>query len=335
MSAKPLVSLLVLAYNQERYIDQAIDGALAQKYEPLEIIFSDDASSDGTWARIQARAEEYSGPHRIRIRREPTNVGTLDHVLNAVEESNGELLVLAAGDDISYPERVARLVELWKNSGADAVCSGLDIIDEQGKIEVAGVKGTGGGQPRKWFGYPADQDLIKGCTAAYSRQLFHGLPRSGTHVLHEDIVMNSWMIVKERQVARFDEPMIGYRRHFEAISYSGVGESYKSWLRAENCRIAHSSDYIRLYDYLLKLLPSVDSSLSDEQLEKAATGIERARELALLRSEYYQAGIFRRIQKIADSRYRSERKNLAARLFGPNIYARLKAAANWLPRRAT
>jgi len=45
---RPLVTFALVAYNQEQYIREAVEGAFAQTYEPLEIILSDDCSSDRT-----------------------------------------------------------------------------------------------------------------------------------------------------------------------------------------------------------------------------------------------------------------------------------------------
>ncbi len=53
---RPLVSFVLLAYNQERYVEEAIAGAFAQDYSPLEIILSDDCSTDGTYAIMQRMA---------------------------------------------------------------------------------------------------------------------------------------------------------------------------------------------------------------------------------------------------------------------------------------
>jgi glycosyltransferase involved in cell wall biosynthesis len=49
-SDAPLVTLVLFAYNQEKFIRQAMEGAFAQTYQPLEIIVSDDSSPDGTFA---------------------------------------------------------------------------------------------------------------------------------------------------------------------------------------------------------------------------------------------------------------------------------------------
>ena len=50
----PLVSFCVKCYNQERYIGEALEGVFAQTYRPLEIVISDDASTDRSWEIIQA-----------------------------------------------------------------------------------------------------------------------------------------------------------------------------------------------------------------------------------------------------------------------------------------
>lgn len=46
MADKLLISFVLIAYNQERFIREAVEGAFSQTYSPLEIILSDDASSD-------------------------------------------------------------------------------------------------------------------------------------------------------------------------------------------------------------------------------------------------------------------------------------------------
>ncbi|MEO5658257.1 MAG: glycosyltransferase, partial [Polaromonas sp.] len=45
----PLVTFVLFAYNQKKFIAEAVNGALSQTYSPLQIILSDDASTDGTY----------------------------------------------------------------------------------------------------------------------------------------------------------------------------------------------------------------------------------------------------------------------------------------------
>lgn len=62
---KPPVTLALFAYNQERFITEAVEAAFAQTYQPLEIIISDDGSSDKTYDTILSLVQRYQGPHTV------------------------------------------------------------------------------------------------------------------------------------------------------------------------------------------------------------------------------------------------------------------------------
>src|SRR5574344_1400791 len=116
--ASPVVSFCLFAYNQEKYISKAVHAALAQTYSPLEVVLSDDHSPDGTFEIMRRIAAEYRGPHRIILNRNERNLGLVAHINRVVAQcASGELLVLAAGDDWSKPERTATLVRRWEECG--------------------------------------------------------------------------------------------------------------------------------------------------------------------------------------------------------------------------
>ena len=130
----PLVTFAIFAYNQEKYIRQAVVGALSQEYEPLEIILSDDSSDDSTFDLMKTMAAVYKGRHRLIVRKNIKNMGLASHVNTVVNESNGDILVLAAGDDISLPDRTSVSVRLLtENPKATAVLLSGDLIDQDGK----------------------------------------------------------------------------------------------------------------------------------------------------------------------------------------------------------
>lgn len=108
------VSLLLTTYRHGPYVEAALDGALSQSHGPLEIIVSDDASPDDTWARIEARVSTYRGPHRVVLQRHPVNIGNRANLMSAVRRATGRLHVLAHGDDIPAASRVQRLVQVWQ-----------------------------------------------------------------------------------------------------------------------------------------------------------------------------------------------------------------------------
>ncbi|WP_292073784.1 glycosyltransferase family 2 protein [Mesorhizobium sp.] len=114
---RPLITFALFAFNQEKYISEAVEGAFSQTYERLEIILSDDCSSDRTFEIMQEMAAEYKGPHRVLVRRNTFNLGTALHAQSAFSQSSGALLVVAAGDDISAPERVEVMFQAWAKAG--------------------------------------------------------------------------------------------------------------------------------------------------------------------------------------------------------------------------
>lgn len=103
----PLVTFALLAYNQETYISEAVEGAFSQTCEPLQIILSDDCSTDRTFDIMRRMASHYKGRHHVVLNRNRQNQGIAVHFDNVVRRSNGEIVILAAGDDISLPNRAS------------------------------------------------------------------------------------------------------------------------------------------------------------------------------------------------------------------------------------
>ncbi len=120
---KPLVSFCVMCYNQERYIGEALEGAFAQTYRPLEIVISDDASSDRSWEVITKAVEEYRrrpDAAEVVLNRNEKNQGDLGNWITLCSLAKGRLLVKADGDDVSLPERTERIVSAWVADGCRA-----------------------------------------------------------------------------------------------------------------------------------------------------------------------------------------------------------------------
>ncbi len=123
-SEGPLVSFCVKCCNQERYIGEALAGAFAQTYRPLEVIVSDDASSDKSWEIIEASVAAYRRTPNaapVVLNRNGANLGNLGNWLVICSLAKGELLVKADGDDVSFPERTAKIVEAWRADGSRAM----------------------------------------------------------------------------------------------------------------------------------------------------------------------------------------------------------------------
>lgn len=118
-----LVSFCVKCCNQERYVGEALEGAFSQTYRPLEIVISDDASTDRSWEIIETSVAAYrrrpdAAP--VVVNRNSSNLGNLGNWLAICSLAKGELLVKADGDDVSLPERTTRIVDAWRADGSRA-----------------------------------------------------------------------------------------------------------------------------------------------------------------------------------------------------------------------
>src|SRR5580698_5008907 len=129
---RPLLTFAVCSYNQERFIREAVEAALAQTYSPLEIILSDDCSTDRTFEIMRELAAAYRGPHQVVLNRNPVNFGLGRHLNRMMELVHGEFFVAAAGDDVSLPARTEMVYQAWERSGRKArmiQCGTIDIDD--------------------------------------------------------------------------------------------------------------------------------------------------------------------------------------------------------------
>jgi len=215
-----LVTFYVMAFNQERFIREAVEGALRQTYSPLELVLSDDCSTDNTFAIIQEVVSAYSGPHRIVLNRNERNLGISEHLNRIVELSTGELIVAADGDDVSRPERTARCVDVWLKHGKPAaLVAGVSCIDGNGTRTRDGA----------WFtrylpaapetrtasllrfskeGAPA----LSTCSAALSREMWEAFGPLPEGIWFEDsiISLRAWLFDR---IVYIPEPLVDYREH--------------------------------------------------------------------------------------------------------------------------
>ena len=235
----PLVTFALFAYNQEKFIREAVEGAFAQTYEPLEIILSDDCSTDRTFEIMQEMAAAYHGPHRVRAVQTPHNLGVVQHVLLRGREAAGDIVVLAAGDDISLPERVTRHVPCYADAKVWAVCTGFHLIDENGSVISenetipVGFRGI-----RKFQTYIKKRiPVIQGSTASYKKDAFNLIDVSDRINFAEDNLFNFIIPASGYDIRSIYDPLIMYRVH--AAAWANRPQEVKDWHDYE-VRSAHA-----------------------------------------------------------------------------------------------
>ena len=208
----PRVSLVLLAYNQERVVEAAVRACLAQEFEPLEIVLSDDASIDATFACLQAAAAQYRGPHQVVVRRNEANLGVGEHYNQLVQATHGELIVTAAGDDVSVPDRVARLVQAWEATGrrADLIASHLIDMDDQGVLHDE-IRVDDLSTYRDVADWAGRRPYIVGAGHAFTRRMMQRFGPLGSGVFYEDQIMVFRAIAGGGAIT-VHAPLVHYRR---------------------------------------------------------------------------------------------------------------------------
>lgn len=123
-SSQPLVSVCMIAYNQEAFIEESLVSALEQNYERLEVVVADDASRDGTQKVIRRVAERYGD--RLRPLLSDVNVGITKNSNRALRACRGDFVAFQPGDDVFLPGKVQAQVRWFQEDDRRTLC-GHDV----------------------------------------------------------------------------------------------------------------------------------------------------------------------------------------------------------------
>lgn len=235
-AARPLVTFALFAFNQETYIRDAIEAALAQDYSPLEIILSDDCSTDRTYEVMEMSVKDYSGPHRVLLNRNTTNLGANGigaHVNKVVEMASGELFVFAAGDDISDSSRVSKIVNMWVASEkpTGSIHSAVEAISDDPRVSGRRIGGCEG------FG---EQSLVEciasgakgllGASHAITRNVFEIFGPLPASTYFEDRTL-AFRSLLAGSVLYCPEALVKYRVSDDSLCGQGIYDDSARWER--------------------------------------------------------------------------------------------------------
>lgn len=200
-------------YNGEKYLKEQLDSILQQLGEKDEVVISDDGSADHTAAIIRSYAVADA---RIRLVAGP-GLGIKQNIAHAVSQAQGAYIFLADQDDVWKPEKVKRVLEVFREKKCHVVVH--DCIVTEADLEHViypsffAYRGYGAGMWRNIW-----KNKYIGCCMAFRRELVpYILP------IPDDIQMHDqWIGLindKHRGGCVFlNEPLLYYRRHKENVS---------------------------------------------------------------------------------------------------------------------
>jgi glycosyltransferase involved in cell wall biosynthesis len=210
LPSRPLVTLALMTYNQEQMIEGAVAGALEQTYSPLEILISDDCSTDRTFERAAMMVEGYVGPHQIRLNRNPRNLGLIGHINALFEMAQGEIFVLAAGDDVSLAERVALIVEVFERDLAVMMVHS-DVVKLNRDGQELGIwRPPIAGKTDDLLAVAGGFGIHIGATGAYRMAVFERFGPLVERQAYEDLVLGFRARLLGK-LAYIESPLVRYR----------------------------------------------------------------------------------------------------------------------------
>jgi hypothetical protein len=308
---KPLLSFGLGAYNQRAFIAEAVLAALNQTYSPLQVILSDDCSTDRTFEIMREIVGSYRGPHRVVLNRNPSNVGLASHVNRIVQMAEGEMIVAASGDDVSLPERTASLFQAWDSKGRTAtyVYSRMSHIDEHGK-EITHPSWHNPSPPTDAV---IEQSAVLceylrtlkpgvcGSAGVYSPALFKVFGDLPAGTLHEDDAMTFRSLLIGR-VLFLDTPLVKYRLHGSNLfnTRHEIAASIDSIKKQEDRMQRDFRGRARMYGLFSKDLLTARNlgKVSQAEYSEALALSQRYERQFSLQSEFMAAGTARKARTL-------------------------------------
>lgn len=209
MMSENLVSLIVICYNQEKYLEKAFNSVVSQTYKPLEVIIVDNASTDKTPEIIKTFVERYNWKSIFHQK----NNGPAGARNAGIAVSQGEYICFLDGDDLIEPTKVAFQVgKFLSHSEIDIIYTGTRIIDEQDNLlQIVPVKSY---SPEDFRVLMYIRNIVPApASLMFRRKIFtHGFRYDERYTRCEDYEL-MLRLIKQYNFYGLDEPLYYYRRH--------------------------------------------------------------------------------------------------------------------------
>jgi len=274
----PAVSVIMANYNGAAHLTDAIRSIQGQSLRDLEIIVSDDASSDES-ARIVT--ELMAEDPRIRLVRDERNGGPAAARNRALPLAKGEWIAVMDSDDLMHPDRLTTLVEVARRDNADMVADNLVEFDTSGSKPPRPLLSG------RWACKPFWVEICRyiqlnhlygrGPALGYLKPLFRKTILTGptayydeTLRIAEDYNLVLRLLYAGRQMRVYPLPLYFYRKHSASISHR-LNESALEALKATDVRFLGkiSRENQPVAEAVKRRMKSVETALAFEKLLSA------------------------------------------------------------------
>lgn len=240
MPTSPLVTVVCLCYNHEKFVTESLQSVANQMYKNIEIIIVDNHSSDNSVVEIEKWLKDH--PH-ISFFRNSENLGNTIAFNKIAQKASGEFLVDFATDDLMLPDMIEEQVQgFQKNPKAALVYGNALLVDENGKkishfFEVdhqAHVVNKELHQTN-YIHLLQGGNYMCSVSAMFRKQIWEDLGRYDENLFYEDL--DFWLrLSKKHSIAFIDKPLVKKR----VVSTSQSSYFYK---RTEYAKKINASTY--------------------------------------------------------------------------------------------
>lgn len=220
---KKTVSVVIPAYNAEKYIIEAIASVRAQTFQDWELLLVEDGSSDNTYETI----EEYRkmvGDNRIRVIRQE-NMGAAKARNRGVMEAEGCYIAYLDSDDIWLPDKLRRQLAFMEEKSAAFAFTGYEFADSTGK---------GSGKIVRVPPMMRYREALKN-TAIFTTTVMFNTEKIGKELLQMPEVKSEdtalwWKVLRSGYIAYgLDENLALYRRPGKSLSSNKIEAVRRIW----------------------------------------------------------------------------------------------------------
>ena len=213
MQARPnkmRATAVVLAYNQSRFVEEAVNSVLNQNFDGLEVILSDDGSSDDTFEIMSKITSSYNGPHTIRLNKNKKNLGFIAHINLVFKLATTQFIIYNPGDDMSLPNRFQKLWVEYKRTNALLVHS--DVIEVMESGQEVGIKSQKDVlRDISLFRTSKKMSLCIGASCGWDRDLIKIFGEISETDTYDDVVFYFRAKLAGDRIGYVQEPLIRYR----------------------------------------------------------------------------------------------------------------------------
>lgn len=218
--AKPLVSVVMPAYNAEKYIGEAIRSVQSQTYKNWLLLVIDDHSTDRTADVVQTFVDK---DDRIRLFRNTQNLGAAKTRNRGLELSEGEWVALLDSDDVWHSDKLEKQLAAALTSGNDIVYCSYSLIDRDGqKISDYIV-------PKRTSYDDMLKESVFSCSTVLLAKGIVNDDRFSSDFYHEDLVYWLRLLKKGYSAAACREPLADYRIVNGSRSHDKIRSAKNRW----------------------------------------------------------------------------------------------------------